>query len=194
MECFEDALMEIHGVDFVVIDGYEATVIKSLYLPNWGRIIENVIWCSIFFLNPDGGAIETSTKGKNIGKLITHKFDAIEPEYPHKKPEIISGFFISTFSFEKEKAVKAPANIRSKTIQKSPGMPTTGSQAVFMLKRVAKNIAGKVTKAITVKVFIISLVLLESRESLVSLKSPMVSLELSNRFSTLANSASMLFK
>lgn len=84
-ECFEDALMEIHGVDFVVIDGYEATVIKSLYLPNWGRIIENVIWCSIFFLNPDGGAIETSTKGKNIGKLITHRFDAVEPEYPRKK-------------------------------------------------------------------------------------------------------------
>ena len=84
-ECFEDALLEIHGVDFVVVDGYEVMVIKSLYLSNWGRIIEDVIWCSIFFLNPDGGAIEVSKKGEYVGKLITHKFDAIEPEYPRKK-------------------------------------------------------------------------------------------------------------
>jgi len=78
-------LIEIHGIDFVIVDGYEIVVIKMLDLPNWGRIIENVIWCSIFFLNPDGGAIQTSTGGKNIGKIITHNFDTIEPNPPSKK-------------------------------------------------------------------------------------------------------------
>lgn len=84
-ECFEDALMEIHGVMFAFVDGYEITIIKELELPNWGRIIENVIWCSIFFLNPDGGAIQMSKKGEPIGKLIEVKFNLTEPEYPHKK-------------------------------------------------------------------------------------------------------------
>ena len=84
-ECFEEALLEIHGIDFLVVDGYEIVIIKAFDLPNWGRIVENVIWCSIFFLNPDGGAIETSTKGKNIGKLIIPRFDAIEPMPPSKK-------------------------------------------------------------------------------------------------------------
>ena len=84
-ECFEDALMEIYGIAFVIVGGYEITVIKEPELTNWSRIIENIICCSIFFLNPDGGAIETSKNGKNIGKLITHRFDAIEPDYPRKK-------------------------------------------------------------------------------------------------------------
>lgn len=84
-ECFEEALFEIHGIAFVFIDGYEITVVKEFQLPNWGKVIENVIWCSVFFLNPDGGAIEVSKNGENIGKLITHRFDAIEPEYPRKK-------------------------------------------------------------------------------------------------------------
>ena len=84
-ECFEDALMEIYGIAFVIVEGYEITVIKEPELTNWSRIIENIICCSIFFLNPDGGAIETSKNGKNIGKLITHRFDAIEPDYPRKK-------------------------------------------------------------------------------------------------------------
>ncbi|MBU6431409.1 MAG: hypothetical protein KGJ58_01645 [Patescibacteria group bacterium] len=83
-ECFEEALLEISGVLFVIVEGYEITVIKNFCLPNWGRIIEDVIWCSLFFLNPNGGAIEVKN-GKNIGKLITHKFDAVEPEYPRKK-------------------------------------------------------------------------------------------------------------
>lgn len=81
-ECFEDALLEISGVAFVFIDEYEIIVIKELQLPNWGYIIENVIWCSIFFLNPNGGAIEVSRKGETIGKLITQRFDANEPKYP----------------------------------------------------------------------------------------------------------------
>ena len=81
-ECFEDVLIEIHGIDFVIVDGYEIVVIKMLDLPNWGRIIENVIWCSIFFLNPDGGAIEVSADEKNIGKLIMPRFDAVEPNPP----------------------------------------------------------------------------------------------------------------
>ena len=84
-ECFEEALLEIYGVVFVMAEGYELIVNKDIQFPNWGRIIEDVIWCSIFFLNPDGEAIEVSKKGEVVGKLITHKFDAIEPEYPHKK-------------------------------------------------------------------------------------------------------------
>ena len=83
--CFEEALLEIPGVSHVVADGYEMVTVKDVRLPNWGRIIQNVIWCSVFFLNPDGGAIEVSKKGEVIGKLITHRFDAIEPEYPRKK-------------------------------------------------------------------------------------------------------------
>ena len=67
-------------------------------------------------------------------------------------------------------------------------MPT-GSHFVFIPIREDRSIDGKVIKAITVKIFIISLVLLESKESLVSLKSSMVSLELSSKFSTLAELA-----
>ncbi len=84
-ECFEDSLIEIHGIDFLIVDGYEIVVNKALDLPNWGRIIENVIWCSVLFLNPDGGAMEISAEGKNIGKIITHSFDATEPKPPRKK-------------------------------------------------------------------------------------------------------------
>ncbi|MBM2817711.1 MAG: hypothetical protein HW401_301 [Parcubacteria group bacterium] len=84
-ECFEDALMETFGVAFVIIDDYKITVIKDPELPNWDRIIEDVIWISVFFLKPNGGAVEVSKNGKTIGKLITQKFDAIEPQYWRKK-------------------------------------------------------------------------------------------------------------
>ena len=84
-ECFEDALFEIHGVAFAIIDGYEITITKYPELPNWGRIIENVIWSSLFFLNLGGGAVEVSKNGKTIGKVIKHMFDAVEPKYPRKK-------------------------------------------------------------------------------------------------------------
>ena len=47
-ECFEDALMEIYGIAFVIVGGYEITVIKEPELTNWSRIIENIICCSIF--------------------------------------------------------------------------------------------------------------------------------------------------
>src|SRR3989344_9232686 len=63
-------------------------------------------------------------------------------------------FYIHFFLLKKVKAVKAPASIRNRTIQKSPGTPTMGSHLVFILKRVAKNIAGKGTKAIPARVFI----------------------------------------
>ena len=81
-ECFEEALMEIYGVIFVMAEGYELIVIKDTQFPNWGRIIEDVIWCSIFFLNPGGGAFQTRNNGEIIGKLIEHRFDAIEPDSP----------------------------------------------------------------------------------------------------------------
>ena len=84
-ECFKDALRNTYGVAFVIIDNYTITIIKEPELPNWSRIIEDVIWCSIFFLNPDGGAIEVSKDGKNIGKLVTQRFDAAEPQYRRKK-------------------------------------------------------------------------------------------------------------
>lgn len=83
---FEEALMEIHGVDCVLVDGYEITIVKDPILPNWGKIIENVIWCSLFFINPGGGAIKVSANGNNnVGKLITHSFNAIEPNPSSKK-------------------------------------------------------------------------------------------------------------
>lgn len=82
---FEEALMEISGVFFVMVEGYEITIIKDPELQNWGGIIEDAIWCSVLFLNPGGGAIEVSKKsGKDIGKMITQKFDTVEPEYPHR--------------------------------------------------------------------------------------------------------------
>lgn len=82
---FEEALMEISGVFFVMVEGYEITIIKDPELQNWGGIIEDAIWCSVLFLNPGGGAIEVSKKsGKAIGKMITQKFDTVEPEYPHR--------------------------------------------------------------------------------------------------------------
>lgn len=84
-ECFEEALMEISGVEYAIVDGWEITAIKDPCFPNWGRIVEDVIWCSIFFLNPNGGAIQVSKDGKEIGKLVAPRFDAVEPEYPRKK-------------------------------------------------------------------------------------------------------------
>lgn len=81
-ECLEEALIEIFGVLYVIIDGYEITIIKNPELENWSRVIENVIWCSVLFLNPDGGAIEVSKYGRDIGKLVTQRFDTSEPEYP----------------------------------------------------------------------------------------------------------------
>ena len=84
-QCFNEALLEISGVSYVIAEGYEITVVKDCRFPNWGRIIEDMIWCSLFFLNPNGGAIEVSKNGRIIGKLITQRFDAIETQYWRKK-------------------------------------------------------------------------------------------------------------
>jgi len=84
-QCFSEALLEISGVSYIIPEGYDITVVKDCRFPNWGRIIEDLIWCSLFFLNPDGGAIEVSKNGMRIGKLITQKFDEVEPEYRRKR-------------------------------------------------------------------------------------------------------------
>lgn len=84
-KCFNESLLEISGVSYVIAEGYEITVVKDYRFPNWGKIIENVIWCSLLFLNPDGGAIEMSNNGRKVGKLITQRFNGIEPQYPRKE-------------------------------------------------------------------------------------------------------------
>lgn len=85
LECFEDTLMEICGVAFVIVDVYKITVIKEPELTNWGNIIEDTIWSSLFFFNLFDGAIQISRCGKPIGKLVKIVFNEAEPEYPHKK-------------------------------------------------------------------------------------------------------------
>src|SRR3989344_1484974 len=64
-QCFNETLLEISGVSYVIAEGYEITVVKDYRFPNWGRVIEDIIWCSLFFLNPNGGATEMSKNGKN---------------------------------------------------------------------------------------------------------------------------------
>ncbi len=81
---FEESLMEIFGVYFVLVEGYEIVIIKDPTLPNWGRIIENVVWCSLFFLNPGGKAVEVLKNGKKFGKVILHSFSEKEPESKSK--------------------------------------------------------------------------------------------------------------
>lgn len=79
-ESFECALMEICGVYFAFIDGYEMIIIKDPSLPNWGKILEDVVWCSLFFINPGGEAVEVFKNGKKFGKVIAHTFSATEPK------------------------------------------------------------------------------------------------------------------
>ena len=81
-DCFEDALLEIEGVLFVMFEDCEMIVVKDPQLPNWGKIVEDVMWSSLFFLNPSGSAVEASKRDKKIiGKLITQQFNAIERPY-----------------------------------------------------------------------------------------------------------------
>lgn len=84
-ECFEDSLLEIFGVYFAFIDGYDVTIIKDPGLQNWGKVLEDVIWCSLFFLNPGGKAVEVLKNGKVFGKIISHSFSATEPESKSRK-------------------------------------------------------------------------------------------------------------
>lgn len=69
-QSFEEALNEINGVLFAMVDGYEIVVVKDPSFPNWGRMLEDVIWTSLIFIGADS-AVQVSKKGdKTIGKLI----------------------------------------------------------------------------------------------------------------------------
>lgn len=85
-DCFEEALLEIYGVYFAFINGYDVTIIKDPQLQSWGKVLEDVIWCSLFFINPGGGkAVEVLRSGKIFGKVVSHSFSATEPESKSKK-------------------------------------------------------------------------------------------------------------
>ena len=83
-ENFETALLEISGVYFAFIDGYDILIIKDCRFQNWGKLLEDVIWCSLFFINPGGKAVETLKNGKKFGKIISHSFRETEPESKSK--------------------------------------------------------------------------------------------------------------
>lgn len=70
---FKDALLEVKGVLFVMLEGHEIIIVKNPSLPNWQDIIKDVIWVSLIFINADDAVHVSKKDGKIISKPVVCK-------------------------------------------------------------------------------------------------------------------------